>query len=85
MIKTNVNDHESAKIIVNHNSESPILKVSWETFNKLIKYIYPRKTDAEIEILFNVLDFTNDGCLSINLSLNFYLRQKEKYLIYNHL
>jgi hypothetical protein len=56
---------------VHHHVHSPVLKITWETFNKLIKHIYPKKTDPEIEILFNVLDFTNDGCLSINSIFNY--------------
>ena len=38
--------------------------ITFEHFEKLIKYNYPKKSDVKIKIIFKILDFKKDNCLS---------------------
>lgn len=67
LIKTHVIGARVYKTSVYKRPEPPCFRLTFDNFSKLMKNIYPKKNDIEIKILFTVLDFTTDDCLSIDI------------------
>ena len=40
-----------------------IIAISYKNFHKLLKTIDPNRSDFKIKVIFQVLDFADDGCL----------------------